>query len=304
MNGKKRTPYTKMACFYCKEKHQKCDGQKPTCTTCLRKNLQCNYRPERNANSVKKKDQSFEVYDDEGTHLREKAARWKKRYLELRNWVEGQNIILPPELQINASQETTNTDLVCNASSPDSSPSRPLKRSCSGSPNTRLNVVEGPSSPLYSGTPNLPGVYLNSMLHLQKKIYPGYPMETHGIGLPTMGYTHPEFHLATPLYPHSFIPNPSSRFPGEQEVRASSLVPEDPLAPLIDEEEDERYIKTSSRGHHTMQQLESKRDVVVGSLVAGESEVYEGVIGLLDDDEEEKFSRPSQRPLPLTNDDS
>lgn len=44
----KRRPYTRLACFNCRDKHQKCDGQKPACFNCLSKGLECHYREERN----------------------------------------------------------------------------------------------------------------------------------------------------------------------------------------------------------------------------------------------------------------
>jgi hypothetical protein len=86
MKSKKRTPYTRLACFHCKEKHQKCDGSKPACKNCIRKNLECSYRPERN--SLTKKRDEIPTQDDM-EYLMHKLNVWKKRYSELKTWVES-----------------------------------------------------------------------------------------------------------------------------------------------------------------------------------------------------------------------
>jgi len=85
-NTKKRTPYTRLACQYCKEKHQKCDGNKPACMNCIKKNLECNYRQERN--SIAQKRSAPLPPQEEVDYLRSKLFLWKRRYTQLRNWIE------------------------------------------------------------------------------------------------------------------------------------------------------------------------------------------------------------------------
>lgn len=80
---KRRRPYTHLACTQCKEKHQKCDGQKPVCSTCSMKQIECTYRPERN-----KKRDGESASQEEVAYLRSEIYQWKERYEQLKKFVD------------------------------------------------------------------------------------------------------------------------------------------------------------------------------------------------------------------------
>lgn len=76
----KRRPYTRLACFTCKEKHQKCDGGSP-CSNCSSKGVECRYRLERN----RRRDEGD--IRDEIDQLHIKIEQWKTKYLMLKKFV-------------------------------------------------------------------------------------------------------------------------------------------------------------------------------------------------------------------------
>eukprot|EP01127_Copromyxa_protea_P014624 TRINITY_DN4112_c0_g1_i1.p1 TRINITY_DN4112_c0_g1~~TRINITY_DN4112_c0_g1_i1.p1 ORF type:complete len:315 (+),score=27.00 TRINITY_DN4112_c0_g1_i1:77-1021(+) len=80
---KRRRPYTHLACTQCKEKHQKCDGQKPVCSTCSVKQIECTYRPERN-----KKREGQDSSQEEAAYLRAEIMMWKDKYDQLKKFVD------------------------------------------------------------------------------------------------------------------------------------------------------------------------------------------------------------------------
>jgi len=81
-SSNKRRPYTRLACFSCKEKHQKCDGSQP-CINCSSKGLECRYREERNRRRDKDSDLHEEI-----TELQAQVDQWKDRYLTLKKFVD------------------------------------------------------------------------------------------------------------------------------------------------------------------------------------------------------------------------
>eukprot|EP01127_Copromyxa_protea_P012877 TRINITY_DN3390_c0_g1_i1.p1 TRINITY_DN3390_c0_g1~~TRINITY_DN3390_c0_g1_i1.p1 ORF type:complete len:240 (-),score=29.26 TRINITY_DN3390_c0_g1_i1:58-732(-) len=78
----KRSPYTRLACFNCRDKHQKCDGQTPVCFNCMSKGLDCQYREERN----KRKDDFSS--NAELQALRGQVDLWKQKYFDLKRFVD------------------------------------------------------------------------------------------------------------------------------------------------------------------------------------------------------------------------
>jgi len=83
-NGKKRKPYTHMACTCCKAKHIKCDGGKPACSYCTSKKLDCHYREERNIRRSNSKSQlKEEELKDQLVSLQKEVEQWKIRYYTL-----------------------------------------------------------------------------------------------------------------------------------------------------------------------------------------------------------------------------
>jgi len=87
----KRQPYTHLACSFCKDKHLKCDGKKPQCSTCLSKRLQCQYREERNRkrdSSSNKGQQKIERgLRDSISQLEQQIDQWKQKCLVLREYI-------------------------------------------------------------------------------------------------------------------------------------------------------------------------------------------------------------------------
>lgn len=80
----KRSPYTRLACFTCREKHQKCEGQRPVCLNCQTKGLQCVYREDRK----KKREESDFSLMDEKVRLTEELEQWKRKYSQLKKFVD------------------------------------------------------------------------------------------------------------------------------------------------------------------------------------------------------------------------
>eukprot|EP01126_Amoeba_proteus_P006725 TRINITY_DN12359_c0_g1_i1.p1 TRINITY_DN12359_c0_g1~~TRINITY_DN12359_c0_g1_i1.p1 ORF type:complete len:309 (-),score=67.66 TRINITY_DN12359_c0_g1_i1:132-1001(-) len=123
----KRRPYTRMACFNCREKHQKCDGQKPACTNCFTKGHDCRYREERNKKRIDGGNVQEEIYA-----LRTELEHWRQKYFELKQIVDEtffpmsslMGTFLPPQLpfpgQMGHKPDQLGNTMVLNTSTPQS----------------------------------------------------------------------------------------------------------------------------------------------------------------------------------------
>ena len=67
---RKRNPYTHLACTSCKAKHVRCDGGRPACGLCVRKNRQCVYRDERNRRKMSLGEGELPSIDAKVKHVR------------------------------------------------------------------------------------------------------------------------------------------------------------------------------------------------------------------------------------------
>lgn len=95
----KRRPYTRLACFTCKEKHQKCDGGRP-CSNCTNKGVECRYRQERN----RRRDGDGDIRE-EIQQLHTKVEQWKNKYLALKKFV-GTKILCFQQFELTVLDET------------------------------------------------------------------------------------------------------------------------------------------------------------------------------------------------------
>eukprot|EP01127_Copromyxa_protea_P006418 TRINITY_DN1627_c0_g1_i2.p1 TRINITY_DN1627_c0_g1~~TRINITY_DN1627_c0_g1_i2.p1 ORF type:complete len:203 (+),score=14.29 TRINITY_DN1627_c0_g1_i2:92-700(+) len=108
----KRRPYTRLACFNCRDKHQKCDGQRPVCFNCLSKGLECNYREERN------KRRDVDGGNEENNALRAEVEFWQTKYMELKRFVDEtlyhislSQQLMPYMTQLQTNPNPTETDV-------------------------------------------------------------------------------------------------------------------------------------------------------------------------------------------------
>jgi hypothetical protein len=88
----KRRPYTRLACFNCRDKHQKCDGQRPACFNCMSKGLECQYREERNKRRcvvyvTRVTSRDNDQGSEEIQSLRSEVEFWQAKYMELKRFV-------------------------------------------------------------------------------------------------------------------------------------------------------------------------------------------------------------------------
>lgn len=80
-----RSPYTRTACFTCREKHQKCEGQRPVCLNCLNKGLDCVYRQDRKKRTPLSREEMVDnALVQEKERLTEELEGWKRKYMALK----------------------------------------------------------------------------------------------------------------------------------------------------------------------------------------------------------------------------
>lgn len=105
----KRSPYTRLACFSCRDKHQKCDGGQPVCYNCMSKGLECRYREERNKRKcVQKLCESVLTCsrDTDGSspaeieNLRAQIELWKQKYFDLKRFVGTHSLLIAPLISL------------------------------------------------------------------------------------------------------------------------------------------------------------------------------------------------------------
>eukprot|EP01125_Pyxidicula_operculata_P021697 TRINITY_DN851_c0_g4_i1.p1 TRINITY_DN851_c0_g4~~TRINITY_DN851_c0_g4_i1.p1 ORF type:complete len:374 (+),score=50.18 TRINITY_DN851_c0_g4_i1:174-1295(+) len=100
----KRKPYTHLACDYCKDKHLKCDGRKPSCSTCALKRFECRYREERNRKRDAHSRAMQKIEDDlraKVMGLEHETEKWKQLYFNLKTWTKTNcSAPIPLELDV------------------------------------------------------------------------------------------------------------------------------------------------------------------------------------------------------------